>query len=76
MNITLSILDLRKIQEEQRIKVLNKELDNLTKEDSLWLIDDHEPFDIYNHLIIREHHFETFIVSKSEYRVFISPCYI
>jgi len=72
MNTTLNILDIKGIEPEQALLKLQQHLSSVSKNKSVWLIDDHEPKECYYYLIEHDFHFQTFIVSANEYRVFIS----
>ncbi|MCG8306148.1 MAG: hypothetical protein MI975_02075, partial [Cytophagales bacterium] len=51
---------------------LEQQINAITQNESLWLVDDHEPLNCYDYLIKRGIFFQTFIISENEYRVFIS----
>lgn len=72
MNITLNILDVKGIEPERALLKLQQRVGSIAKDGSMWLIDDHEPKEYYSYLTEHNFHFQTFIVSNNEYRVFIS----
>ena len=64
-------IDLRGKELEQiKDKVVNI-LPELSKHKSLWLICDHEPLELYQYLIDNDYVFQTFIISKNEFRLFV-----
>lgn len=72
MNLTLNLLDLKGIDTKNGLLKLKKETQLMKKKGAIWLVDDHEPTELYPFLIQQELHFQTFIISKNEYRLFIS----
>ncbi|TKG97372.1 hypothetical protein EYV94_02775 [Puteibacter caeruleilacunae] len=65
-------LDIRGHTPVEAISLLKECAENIKKKGCLWLINDYEPTDCYDYLMKCEYYFQTFIISKKEYRVFIS----
>lgn len=72
MSLTLNILNIKGIETEKALLKLQEHTHSIAKNESLWLIDDHEPKEYYSYLTTHDFHFQTFIVSDDECRVFIS----
>ncbi len=67
-----NVLDVRGFTSEEVIMALKQNSGEMEKKGCLWLINDREPTDCYSYLMEHDYHFQTFIVSKNEFRVFIS----
>ncbi len=72
MKLPSNILDIRGYSPEKAISELKCCSDCIDKKGCMWLINDIEPIHCYKYLMEHDYHFQTFIVSKNEYRVFIS----
>ncbi len=71
MSLTLNVIDVRGIDRMEAIEILKQQIEEIANTGSFWLIDDHEPFDCYDYLVSIDYDFETYIVSKTEYRIFV-----
>jgi hypothetical protein len=72
MVLTLNVLDIRGHTPQQALSELKQRSGQIDEKSSMWLINDSEPKDCYSYLMEHNFYFRTFIVSKNEYRVFIS----
>jgi hypothetical protein len=67
-----NILDVKGYTQEETLSRLQQRSAKIKEKGCLWLIYDHEPTACYPYLTEHDFYFQTFIVSKKEYRLFIS----
>ena len=66
------MMDAKGMNPTQVLPELKQQVNSISKNGSMWLITDYEPKECYSFLMKHDFHFQTFIVSDHEYRVFIS----
>ena len=74
MDLSFDVLDLRELPAHKAIEKLESMLQYKGKHDPIWIIDKEEPLQCYTYLMRRNYYFETFIISKNEFRVFVGEC--
>ena len=75
MALPFKRLDIRGLSPESANEKLAKSLKDRKVDESFWLIDDKEPLHCYKYLVQENYLFETFIISSTEYRIFIGLSY-
>ena len=68
---SFDVLDLRKIDPELRMLVIEARALEVEEAGSFWMIDDHDPIELYNFLEALGFSVQTYIYTNKEYRIFL-----
>ena len=68
---SFDMLDLRKIAPELRHLIIEVRALQVEQEGSFWMIDDHEPVELYDFLEALGFCVQTYSCSNKEYRIFL-----